>query len=229
MTLKIGRSWFEELEGEIRKPYILKLKEFLSKERRDGRTIFPPDPFVFRAFLLTPFDRVRVVIVGQDPYHGVGQAHGLCFSVQRGIGVPPSLKNIYKELEQDLGILPARHGCLEKWARQGVLLLNATLTVRAGRPQSHCGQGWERFTDAVIEKLCLARDGRPPIFILWGSFAIKKCENILNFCRRRCAVLKAAHPSPYSAKGFLGCRHFSKTNELLQKWGEKPIDWSLDG
>jgi len=230
MTLKIERSWFEALEGEIQKPYILKLKEFLLGERREGYTIFPPTHLIFKAFLLTPFEQVKVVIVGQDPYHGVGQAHGLCFSVQRGVGMPPSLKNIYKELERDLGIVPARHGCLEKWARQGVLMLNATLTVRAGQPQSHCGRGWERFTDAVIEKLCVARGGgRPLVFILWGSFARKKLENIVGLCRGCYAVLKAAHPSPYSAKGFFGCCHFSKTNEFLQKWGEKPIDWSLDG
>ncbi|MGE0670996.1 MAG: uracil-DNA glycosylase, partial [Parachlamydiales bacterium] len=169
---------------------------------------------------------VKVVIMGQDPYHGVGQAHGLSFSVPCGVRCPPSLKNIFAELKDDLNIPISQDGCLSKWAKQGVLLLNATLTVRAGEPRSHYGKGWERFTDAIVSKL-IQRDD-PIVFILWGKSAQEKCENILQHEKKGHAVLTAAHPSPYSAhSGFFGCRHFSKTNKFLEKWGKAPIDWRL--
>ena len=225
MTMKIEKSWFEALEDEITLPYIQNLKSFLEDEKSKGVTIYPPAPLVFNAFLKTPFDKVKVVIVGQDPYHGAHQAHGLSFSVQKGIPPPPSLKNIYKELETDLGISPPSHGCLEDWAKQGVLLLNATLTVQAGQPRSHYGKGWETFTDAVIRKLCQRKD--PLVFLLWGKSAKEKCGNILSQIDHPHEVFTSAHPSPYSAAGFFGCRHFSKANACLQKWGKIPIDWRL--
>jgi len=227
MNLMIEKSWFKALQEELKKPYIIKLKKFLRSEQEKGNVVFPPSNLVFNAFLHTPYEKVKVVIVGQDPYHGINQAHGLCFSVQKGIPPPPSLKNIYKEMKEDLGLPPASHGCLEKWSKQGVLMLNATLTVRAGQPKSHYGQGWETFTDAVIKKLCTRKD--PLVFILWGKSAKEKCENIFNLIEHSHAVLTSAHPSPYSATNFFGCHHFSKTNELLQKWGKQPIDWSLNG
>lgn len=222
----IEKSWHKALEKEMNQPYILHLKKFLEEEKRRGVQIFPPEDEVFNAFRQTPYGQVKVVLMGQDPYHGLGQAHGLCFSVQKGMTVPPSLRNIYKEMEDDLGIPQANHGCLINWARQGVLMLNATLTVRKGEPKSHFGQGWESFTDSVIRILCEREDSL--VFILWGKSAKDKCENILNTHKHPHAVLTAAHPSPYSAANFLGCRHFSKTNELLKGWGKKPINWSLD-
>lgn len=225
MALKIEKRWHKILAEEIKKPYVQKLKLFLEKEKKCGVTVYPPESLVFNAFYQTPFDQVKVVIMGQDPYHGAYQAHGLCFSVQKGITPPPSLKNIYKEIKDDLGILPPNHGNLEKWAKQGVLLLNATLTVQAGKPRSHYGMGWETFTDAVIYQLCMRQD--PLVFILWGRSAKEKCENILNQVDHPHVILKAAHPSPYSATQFFGCRHFSKTNECLKKWEKTPIDWSL--
>ena len=225
--LLLERSWREALDQEICKPYVVQLKKFLQVEKEKGEIVFPPDEDVFNAFRQTPFNRVKVVLMGQDPYHGFGQAHGLCFSVQKGISPPPSLKNIYKELESDLGIPHANHGCLINWAKQGVLMLNATLTVRKGAPKSHYGQGWETFTDGVIRTLCKRLD--PLVFILWGKSAKEKCENILNTMEHPHAILTSAHPSPYSATNFFGCRHFSKTNELLKKWGKEPIDWSVDG
>lgn len=225
MAMMMEKKWHKALSEETKKPYIRELKSFLEEEKRQGVTIYPPDSLVFNAFRQTPFDQVKVVIMGQDPYHGAHQAHGLCFSVQKGIAIPPSLKNIYKEMQDDLGILPANHGNLEKWAKQGVLLLNATLTVRAGKPRSHYGKGWETFTDAVIYRLCLRQD--PLVFILWGKSAKEKCESIFFSVKHPHAVLKAAHPSPYSATQFFGCRHFSKTNEFLKKWGKTPIDWAL--
>ena len=225
--LLLERSWREALDQEICKPYVVRLKKFLQMEKEKGAFVFPPDEDVFNAFRQTPFNRVKVVLMGQDPYHGFGQAHGLCFSVQKGISPPPSLKNIYKELESDLGIPQANHGCLINWAKQGVLMLNATLTVRKGAPKSHYGQGWETFTDGVIRTLCKRSD--PLVFILWGKSAKEKCENILNTMEHPHAILTSAHPSPYSATNFFGCRHFSKTNELLKKWGKEPIDWSVDG
>lgn len=226
MTIKLAKSWHNKLEDEIKKPYVQELKAFIQKEKEAGYTIYPPLPSIFNAFSHTSFDEVKVVIMGQDPYHGAHQAHGLSFSVQKGIPIPPSLKNIYKELKNDLDIPEATHGCLESWAKQGVLLLNATLTVRAGNPRSHYGMGWESFTDKVIEKLCERED--PLVFLLWGKSAKEKCENILNLKKHPHVILTAAHPSPYSATGFLGCRHFSKTNEYLEKWGKKVINWRID-
>jgi len=189
-------------------------------------TVYPHETLVFNAFRQTPFEKVKVVIMGQDPYHGAHQAHGLSFSVQKGMTIPPSLRNIYKEMEEDLGIRPANHGNLEKWASQGVLLLNATLSVQARSPRSHYGKGWETFTDSVIHALCMRAD--PLVFILWGKSAKEKCENILNQVKHPHVVLQSAHPSPYSAPKFFGCRHFSKTNEYLKKWEKTPIDWDLD-
>jgi uracil-DNA glycosylase len=221
--IRLEASWREALAGEFASPYMGALKDFLRGEIAAGRRVFPRGAEYFRALDLTPLDRVRVVILGQDPYHGPGQAHGLCFSVQPGVKVPPSLANIYRELESDLGVPPARHGHLEAWARQGVLLLNAVLTVEAGRAASHQGQGWERFTDAVIARVNALE--RPVVFMLWGSYAQKKAGFV---DRARHLVLTAPHPSPLSAHaGFLGCRHFSKANDFLAERGEAPIDWRL--
>lgn len=225
MQLKLHKSWRTALQEEIEKPYIQDLKMFLSYEEEAGAIIYPPSELVFNAFLKTPYDAVKVVVVGQDPYHGPNQAHGLCFSVQEGITPPPSLKNIFLELKNDVGIEPPGHGSLEKWAEQGVLLLNATLTVRARQPRSHYGKGWEQFTDAVVEAICKRPD--PVVFLLWGKSAQEKCERVLNKVSHPHEVLIAAHPSPYSVAGFFGCRHFSKANECLKKWGKTPIDWSL--
>ncbi len=226
MAMTLEKSWYQVLLNELQKPYIKELKSFLDQEKKKGYIFYPPENLVFNALRKTPFKQVKVVIMGQDPYHGERQAHGLSFSVQRNIPIPPSLKNIYKELYDDLGISIASHGCLEKWANQGVLLLNATLTVRAKEPRSHYGKGWETFTDAIIEKLCLRKD--PLVFLLWGKSAREKCETILNHLDHPHEVFVCAHPSPYSASQFFGCRHFSKTNNYLKKWGKDPIDWSLD-
>lgn len=199
------------------------LKIFLLDRKAKGATIFPKDDQYFRALDLTPLDQVRVVILGQDPYHGIGQAHGLCFSVQPEVRAPPSLVNIYKELEADLGIPRARHGFLESWARQGVLLLNSVLTVEQGQPASHQGKGWEPFTDAII-RLVNAR-AEPVVFMLWGAYAQKKGAFVDT---DRHLVLKAAHPSPLSAyNGFHGCKHFSKANEFIVNQGRAPIHWAL--
>ncbi len=225
MTMRIPKSWHETLEGELSQPYISDLKKYLEEERSRGAVVYPTAEAVFSAFSYCSFDQVKVVIMGQDPYHGPNQAQGLCFSVSRGLRIPPSLKNIYKELESDLGIKAPNHGSLVSWAKQGVLLLNATLTVRAGEPKSHYGQGWERFTDSVIEKLCKRKD--PIVFLLWGKSAKEKCENSLNCYAHPHAVLTCAHPSPYSATNFLGCRHFSKANDFLKKWGNPSIDWEI--
>ncbi len=221
--MKLEKSWYEKLKNEIDQPYIQELKKFLEEEKQAGKTIYPPEPLVFNSFLQTPFDKVKVVIVGQDPYHGPGQAHGLSFSVLPGIPSPPSLKNIYKELEADLGIRRPSSGCLLSWAQQGVLLLNATLTVRAGEPKSHHGKGWERFTDAVIDTLAQRSD--PIVFLLWGKSAQEKCHKVIGTHH---AIFQAAHPSPYSATHFLGCHHFSKANEFLKKVGKEPINWTVD-
>jgi uracil-DNA glycosylase len=220
---QIEESWKEVLASEFNNSYFMELKEFLTEEK--GKyTVYPPGSKIFNAFQLTPFNQVKVVILGQDPYHGPGQAHGLCFSVPQGILPPPSLVNIFKEIEKDLGIPVPATGNLEKWARQGVLLLNATLTVRANQPGSHQKRGWENFTHAVISKLSEKRVG--VIFLLWGKFAQEK-ESLIDTNRHY--VLKAAHPSPFSAyNGFFGCRHFSKTNEILRKHGLQEIDWRLD-
>jgi uracil-DNA glycosylase len=198
----------------------------LLEEKELGHPIYPPEPLVFHAFLQTPFSSVKVVIMGQDPYHGAGQAEGMSFSVPCGIPLPPSLKNIFIELEKDLGIPPSTTGSLTPWAKQGVLLLNATLTVREKEPKSHYGKGWEQFTDAVIRTLVERED--PIVFLLWGKSAQEKVEHIVKEGKTHHAILVAAHPSPYSAySGFFGCRHFSKVNELLAKWKKPTIDWSL--
>jgi uracil-DNA glycosylase len=203
------------------------LRRFLTAETETGRRIFPPPNQWLRALELTPLNAVRVVILGQDPYHGEEQAHGLCFSVQPGVRTPPSLANIYKELERDLGIPRARHGFLQHWAEQGVLLLNAILTVELGRAGSHQGRGWERFTDAII-RLVNARS-EPAVFMLWGNYAQKKAAFVDSIDQGgRHLVLKAAHPSPLSAHhGYFGCGHFSKANAFLKEHGFKPIDWAL--
>jgi uracil-DNA glycosylase len=221
--INLHQSWLEPLRGEFEQTYMGELKQFLVAERQRGRTIFPRPSNWFRALDLTPLDRVRVVILGQDPYHGPGQAHGLCFSVRPGVRPPPSLANIFKELESDLGIRPPPHGFLDHWASQGVLLLNSVLTVEMGRAASHRDRGWERFTDAVI-RLVNARS-EPVVFMLWGSYAQKKAGFV---DKSRHLVLKAAHPSPLSAhSGFFGCRHFSKANAFLNDRGLPPIDWAL--
>ena len=227
MDVRLHESWRGPLAGEFQSPYMQALKDFLVAEKAKGRRLFPKGGEWFRALDLTPLERVRVVILGQDPYHGPGQAHGLCFSVQPGIRPPPSLGNIYKELEADLGLARASHGCLEHWARQGVLLLNSVLTVEMGRAASHQGKGWERFTDAVIQ-LVNARE-EPVVFMLWGSYAQKKAMFVDSIeTGGRHLVLKAAHPSPLSAhQGFFGCRHFSKANAFLEARGLVPIDWAL--
>lgn len=211
------------LEPEFRQPYMQELRTFLQREKQSGKQIFPPGDKIFNALDTTPFDEVRVVILGQDPYHGQGQAHGLCFSVLPGVRIPPSLQNIYQELNDDLGVTSPGHGCLTYWAQQGVLLLNAVLTVEAGQANSHQNKGWEQFTDAVVKLLNDRHDGL--VFMLWGSYAQRKGKAI---DRRRHLVLQAPHPSPLSAyRGFLGCRHFSKANQYLQQHNRTPIDWQL--
>ena len=219
----IEENWKELLAAEFMSPYFINLKRFLLEEKSRFR-IYPPGKYIFNAFNLTPADSVKVVILGQDPYHGEGQAHGLCFSVQQGIKPPPSLVNIYKELSDDLGIPAPRHGNLEKWAHRGVLLLNATLTVRANQAGSHQNRGWETFTDAAIS--LLSRNFNGIVFLLWGRYAQAK-EVLIDSDKH--FVLKAAHPSPFSANnGFFGCRHFSETNRLLAGQGREPVDWNPD-
>lgn len=219
---QIEASWKEIIMDEFRIPSFLALKEFLVKDKQDHK-LYPPGGLIFNAFNHTPFDKVRVVILGQDPYHGDGQAHGLCFSVPQGVKPPPSLVNIFKELHADLGITIPNHGNLEKWADQGVLLLNATLTVRANLAGSHQKKGWEEFTDAVIRKISEKRVGI--VFLLWGRYAQDK-EALID--TQKHYIFKAAHPSPFSAyNGFFGCKHFSKTNELLVRHGMDPIDWQV--
>ena len=221
--IRLHPSWLAQLRGEFAQPYMADLKRFLVAERERGKRIFPKASNWFRALDLTPLDAVRVVIIGQDPYHGPGQAHGLCFSVPAGVQPPPSLVNIYKELESDLGIRPASHGFLEHWANQGVLLLNSVLTVEMGRAASHRDRGWERFTDAIIAEVNARTE--PVVFMLWGSYAQKKAAFV---DASRHLVLKAPHPSPLSAhSGFFGCRHFSKANAFLEQRGLAPIDWAL--
>lgn len=217
-------TWRDCLGEETKKPYWKHLQAFV-KEERNKFTIYPPDEMVFNALKMTPLDKVKVVILGQDPYHGERQAHGLCFSVQDGIPFPPSLRNIFKELAADLGIKPPKNGNLTKWAEQGVLLLNCTLTVRASNPLSHHGQGWETFTDRVVEML--ANSEKPLVFILWGNSAKKKFKGKPTSKHH---IIASAHPSPLSAhNGFFGSKPFSKTNEFLKAQGLTPIDWSLDG
>ncbi len=220
---RIEPAWKKVLDAEFNSPYFSSLKQFLIEEKSKHR-VFPPGNMIFAAFDHTPFDRVKVVILGQDPYHGPGQAHGLCFSVSKGVPKPPSLINIFKELESDLGLPVPSHGNLEKWAEQGVLLLNATLTVRANQAGSHQGRGWEAFTDAVIRILSDHRKGL--VFFLWGNYARAKA-NLIDQSKHH--ILTAPHPSPLSAsRGFLGCRHFSKANQLLKAQGDAPVDWSID-
>ena len=220
--VNIGNDWDALLEGEFKKEYYLKLREFLKVEY-STQTVYPPMFDIFNALKYTSFKQTKVVILGQDPYHGPGQAHGLCFSVREGIKFPPSLQNIFKELESEYGIQPPKSGELTAWAKQGVLLLNTTLTVRQGTPQSHKGQGWEILTDRIIS--LLNQKEEPVIFLLWGANAWAKKPLIKN---PKHLVLECAHPSPLSAyRGFFGCNHFKKANEYLEKNGIEPIDWSL--
>ena len=221
--VQLEESWKAALAPEFDSVYMANLKRFLKDEYAAGKAIFPKGSEYFRALDLTPLDSVKVVILGQDPYHGDGQAHGLCFSVKPDVKVPPSLVNIYKEIEADLGIPRPHHGFLEHWAKQGVLLLNSVLTVERGLAASHQGRGWEKFTDKVIETV----NGldHPVVFMLWGSYAQKKASFVDT---TKHLVLKAPHPSPFSAhRGFLGCGHFSKANAFLEKNGRTPVDWSL--
>jgi uracil-DNA glycosylase len=222
--IQLEESWKLRLRLEFDKPYMNELRTFLQKERAARKVIFPKGSEFFAALNHTPFAQVKVVILGQDPYHGLNQAHGLCFSVRPHVDIPPSLQNIYKELRQDIpGFEIPDHGYLQKWAEQGVLLLNATLSVESGRAGSHQKKGWEEFTDAIIHHLNDEREGL--VFILWGSYAQKKGEFIDS---KKHLVLKGPHPSPLSAhRGFFGCKHFSKTNEYLKKHGRTPIDWNL--
>ncbi len=223
MDVKIEASWKEVLHSEFSKSYFQEIAAFLKIEKAQGKTIYPPGPLIFNAFNTTAFDKVKVVLLGQDPYHGPGQAHGLCFSVLNGIALPPSLQNIYKELHDDVGIPIPKTGNLTRWAEQGVFLLNASLTVRAGDPSSHSKIGWTTFTDAVIK--IISSQKRDVVFLLWGRFAQEK-QLLIDETKHH--VLKAAHPSPFSVdKGFFGCRHFSKTNNFLMKDGLDPIDWNL--
>lgn len=225
---KLEPSWQAALKEELKKKYIIDLVNWVLEERLSGKEVYPPEAEVFKALWKTPYPKVKVVIVGQDPYHGPGQANGLCFSVSPGTPFPPSLQNIFKEMHDDLNVPYPTSGDLTPWAEQGVLLLNATLTVEQKQPLSHHGRGWEQLTDAIIEALCERQ--QPVVFILWGANAFKKCESIRSKCKggKHHPILTTAHPSPLSAyRGFFGCRHFSKTNELLEQMGQKPIDWRL--
>lgn len=222
ITPNIEESWKKVLWEEFQQPYFAELKRFLQEEKRKY-TVYPPGPMIFNAFNKTPFDKVKVVIIGQDPYHEPGQAHGLCFSVQDGVPHPKSLINIFKELQSDVGFMVPKNGNLEKWTEQGVFLLNATLTVRAHEAGSHQNHGWERFTDAAISKLSMLREGL--VFLLWGNYAKQK-EAIIDTSKHH--ILSAVHPSPLSAsRGFFGCHHFSKTNEILRGMGQTEINWQL--
>jgi len=224
MEVNIEQSWKAELEEEFQQPYFEGIVNFLKAEKQKGKIIYPPGPLIFNAFTETPFDKIKVVILGQDPYHNPGQAHGLSFSVPLGVSPPPSLVNIFKEIKEDLGFTPPNHGNLEKWAKQGVLLLNAALTVEANTPMSHSAIGWYHFTDSVIHHI--SQNKEHVVFILWGKFAQGK-EPLID--KNKHLILKAAHPSPLSAyNGFYGCKHFSKTNQWLNQKGITPIDWSLE-
>jgi len=224
---RLDPSWAEPLADMFAAPMMADLRAFLLAQKAQGKRIFPRGSEIFRALDLTPLDKVRVVILGQDPYHGEGQAHGLCFSVQRGVRPPPSLVNIFKEMKTDLGLDPPRHGNLTHWAEQGVLLLNSVLTVEMGQAASHQGRGWEKFTDAVIA--LVARQERPVVFILWGAYAQKKAAFVKDVGQGgRHLVIRSAHPSPLSAhNGFFGSRPFSRANAFLEAHGEPPIDWRL--
>ncbi len=223
VDVKIEASWKEKLKSEFSKPYFLELIQFLKQEREAGKKIYPTGNRIFAAFDYTPFDKVKVVLIGQDPYHGPGQANGLCFSVSDGISKPPSLQNIFKELLDDLGIPIPTTGNLEPWAKQGVLLLNATLTVRAGEAASHQQKGWEQFTDAVIKKI--SNDAIGIVFLLWGRYA--QAKEILIDAEKH-FILKAAHPSPLARGAFFKSKHFSQTNNLLKQVGKEPIDWRIE-
>ncbi|MCO6055167.1 uracil-DNA glycosylase [Pseudomonas sp. MOB-449] len=221
--IKLDASWKEALRDEFEKPYMKALGDFLRQEKAAGKVIFPPGPLIFNALNTTPLDQVKVVVIGQDPYHGPGQAHGLCFSVQPGVPTPPSLQNIYKELKRDLNIEIPSHGYLQSWAEQGVLLLNTSLTVEQARAGSHAGAGWQPFTDKVIEVVSQQRSSL--VFLLWGSHAQSK-ERLIDPTKH--LILKSAHPSPLSAyRGFLGNGHFSRCNKFLAQHGLQPIDWRL--
>ena len=221
--VKLEASWLREVGEEFEQPYMRELSAFLRERKAAGKRVFPPGGKIFNALDSTPFDAVKVVILGQDPYHGPGQAHGLCFSVPPGVAPPPSLQNIFKELQSDLGFTPPNHGCLEHWAGQGVLLLNAVLTVEARRAASHQGKGWEEFTDRIVRSLNEKRGGL--VFMLWGAYAQRKGAII---ARDTHLVLAAPHPSPFSAdRGFFGCRHFSRANDYLREQGKEVIDWQL--
>ena len=222
MDVKIEQSWKVALAPEFEKPYFAQLVRFLHQEKADGKVIYPPGSQIFRAFELTPLDQVKVVILGQDPYHNPGEAMGLSFSVPDGVRMPPSLRNIFTEVENDLGIRMSGRPNLENWARQGVLLLNSILTVEAGKAASHRGIGWQEFTDAVIRTLSERRQGI--VFLLWGNFAKAKAA-LIDSSKHH--VLQAAHPSPLAGGAFFGCRHFSKTNQILVSEGKAPIDWQL--
>lgn len=223
MSISIETSWKVALKKEFLEPYFQQIPDHIKTEKSQGKIIYPPGSLIFNAFNTTPIDNVKVVIIGQDPYHGPGQAHGLCFSVQNGVPPPPSLLNIFKELHSDIGIHIPDHGNLTKWAEQGVFLLNASLTVRAGEPMSHSKIGWATFTDAVIKTISAKKSH--VVFLLWGKFAQEK--RVLIDQTKHC-ILRSVHPSPLSAySGFFGCKHFSKTNEYLASQGIDPIDWSL--
>lgn len=221
--IQLHPSWLQHVGTEFEKPYMQNLRAFLQQRKQQGAVVYPAGKDIFNALNLTPFEQVKVVILGQDPYHGEGQAHGLSFSVKPPVSPPPSLQNMFKEIEADLGIKQPRHGCLEAWAQQGVLLLNATLTVEQSQAGAHQGKGWETFTDAIISSLNDVP--HPVVFLLWGSYAGKKAALIRN---PQHLVLKAPHPSPLSAhRGFMGCRHFSQANTFLQQQGLTPINWQL--
>ena len=221
--IQLHESWLNHLNDQFDQPYMAKLRDFLITRKEHNSVIFPPGAEIFNALNSTHFDDVRVVILGQDPYHGPGQAHGLCFSVLPGVRIPPSLANIYREIESDLGIAKPAHGYLQSWADQGVLLLNSVLTVERGQAGSHQGKGWEQFTDTIVQLLNDHRQGL--VFMLWGSYAMKKGA-VIN--QNKHLVLKAPHPSPLSAyRGFLGCQHFSSANQHLKKQQSLPIDWSV--
>jgi uracil-DNA glycosylase len=224
MNVQIEQGWKNVLKGEFNKDYFAEIVTWLKTEKISNSTVYPPGSLIFNAFDQTPFEQLKVVVIGQDPYHGPGQAHGLSFSVPEGVKPPPSLQNMFKELRSDLGIqMPTDYGNLTQWAKQGVLLLNASLTVRANQPNSHARIGWMEFTDAVIKTISAKKSN--VVFLLWGRFAQEK-QPLIDETKHY--VLKAAHPSPLSAdKGFFGCRHFSKTNAILVKHGKDPIDWQL--
>lgn len=223
VPVKLHPEWLDFLQGEFEQPYMRELRSFLVAESRAGKTIYPKGGEIFNALNLTPLSQVKVVILGQDPYHGPGQAHGLCFSVREGVPPPPSLQNIFQELKTDVAISPPKNGNLENWAKQGVLLLNTVLTVEQGKAASHRDRGWERFTDKVIQLVAAKKE--PTVFFLWGSFAQSKSPMIPSPPH---LVLKSVHPSPLSAyRGFFGCKHFSLANEFLKSKGRDPVDWSL--